>query len=923
MKRASRTTSAMLVASAALVAVFLLPTVAAAPHGTTPGWPATSREVAEYGPVARAGMVGLSSISVTPTFTTLTVGENVTFSAVPTCTGGPCPAGIAFNWSLNGDLGTLGYSPTANRVIASLTSELEVPTGIAFDPSNGDLYVTNDNAYDETANSTLTVISGSTNSVVGSIPVGASPSGIAYDPENGNLYVANCGSGFVSVINASTHVTVNEIPVPLVGCTIGYKWYMNFAPVAYDGADGTILVSNYGSGSLSVINTTTESLSATINLGGEPYGLAYDPANRYVYATEFTKPLVDVLNGSTDLLLTRVPVTELPSGIAYDSANQDLYVADASLYVPNPAGDGNVSVIDGKTDTLVDTIPTQGYPWTVAYDSGNGDLYETDSNTTVMKVISGGTDKVIGSVPIGPALQGTSTDFADLYDDENGLVYVTGINANVVSVIGGADDNATLTAGGATGSTFLFVNATWNGTTVAAGPIEITVTPSAVPVISGFTATPKSVVVENGVYLNVTAVGGTGSLSYSYSGLPLGCSSANVPSLRCAPGKVGTYTPRVFVNDTVGDSTSAEVRFAVTPSTSSGLSISAFSASPATVLSGQTSFLNVTASGGFAPLDYTYTGLPSGCTSIDNDSLPCRPAGDGNYTVRVFVNDTAGDSVTSTVLLQVYPTSSEGLQITSFVASPPDLLIGGMTTMLVSSDGGIGAVTFAYAGLPSGCVSANTASLPCTPSDVGSFSIRAYANDSVGKSANALATLQVSAPSQVALTGVSVEPSQGSVQAGTNQSLTLTASPVCSGTPKCPLSVTYTWSLNVSLGSLNPNFGSTVVFTPGAAPGEVLVVVRATLNGVSRSGEAAVTVTPAAPTNTNPTPPVTSGTSYDSDYLLFDVVLGIVLMAEVALFIRGPEKPKGSRDGAQEEEPAREGDGASIERSTSELDPDP
>ncbi|MFP3203272.1 MAG: hypothetical protein RXR43_13950, partial [Sulfolobus sp.] len=39
------------------------------------------------------------------------------------------------------------------------------------------------------------------------------PWGIAYDPSNGYLYVADCGSGTVSVINGTTNTVIATIPV--------------------------------------------------------------------------------------------------------------------------------------------------------------------------------------------------------------------------------------------------------------------------------------------------------------------------------------------------------------------------------------------------------------------------------------------------------------------------------------------------------------------------------------------------------------------------------------------------------------------------------------------------------------------------------------------------------------------------------------
>jgi len=70
-----------------------------------------------------------------------------------------------------------------------------VPYGIAFNSANNNMYVANADS------STVSVISGSTNSVIATIPTGSVPVGIAYNSNNGHIYVTNFGSNTVSVIH--------------------------------------------------------------------------------------------------------------------------------------------------------------------------------------------------------------------------------------------------------------------------------------------------------------------------------------------------------------------------------------------------------------------------------------------------------------------------------------------------------------------------------------------------------------------------------------------------------------------------------------------------------------------------------------------------------------------------------------------------
>jgi hypothetical protein len=94
------------------------------------------------------------------------------------------------------------------------------------------------------------------------------------------------------------------------------------------------------------------------------------------------------------------------------------------------------------------------------------------------------------------------------------------------------------------------------------------------PVISSFAATPSSFTLGSSTTLGVTASGGTGTLTYSYAGLPGGCTSADTPSLSCTPTATGTFAVRAYVNDSAGNSVSATTSFTVNPQSGGGGGVS-------------------------------------------------------------------------------------------------------------------------------------------------------------------------------------------------------------------------------------------------------------------------------------------------------------------------------------------------------------
>jgi YVTN family beta-propeller protein len=77
----------------------------------------------------------------------------------------------------NSRIAPVKYSPS-NTVIANISVGLW-PVAVAYDPSNGYVYVAN--AW----SNNVSVINGGTNKVIASIAVGSNPVGVAYDSSNG------------------------------------------------------------------------------------------------------------------------------------------------------------------------------------------------------------------------------------------------------------------------------------------------------------------------------------------------------------------------------------------------------------------------------------------------------------------------------------------------------------------------------------------------------------------------------------------------------------------------------------------------------------------------------------------------------------------------------------------------------------------
>ncbi|MCI4350157.1 MAG: hypothetical protein L3K15_01400 [Thermoplasmata archaeon] len=85
------------------------------------------------------------------------------------------------------------------------------------------------------------------------------------------------------------------------------------------------------------------------------------------------------------------------------------------------------------------------------------------------------------------------------------------------------------------------------------------------PTVTSFAASPAPVVAGTSTTLTTVVAGGTGALTFLYTGLPLGCASVNSSSVVCRPTVTGSYSITVNVTDQLGSSVQATTTLVVTP----------------------------------------------------------------------------------------------------------------------------------------------------------------------------------------------------------------------------------------------------------------------------------------------------------------------------------------------------------------------
>src|SRR5439155_760787 len=227
---------------------------------------------------------------------------------------------------------------------------------------NGNIYVSNDGS------SSVSVISGTTNSVIATVPVGTSPLGVAYG--NGNIYVSNYDSSSVSVISSTTNSVIATVPVGT-----------NPLGVAY--GIGNVYVANYGSSSVSVISSTTNSVSSTISVGPNPSWIAFDPNNGYAYVSFLYGGSVSVINAVIQPSVT--PAVTHPPSIYITSHSNGAIINTNTATISGTASSSTIKkvkeiIVDGVANEEISTNTWSFLTNPLTYGTHTMTATVTDSN---------------------------------------------------------------------------------------------------------------------------------------------------------------------------------------------------------------------------------------------------------------------------------------------------------------------------------------------------------------------------------------------------------------------------------------------------------------------------------------------------------------------------------------------------------------
>ena len=150
------------------------------------------------------------------------------------------------------------------------------------------------------------------------------------------------------------------------------------------------------SGTVSVIDTTTDTVVATIPVGIFPSGVAITPDGARVYVTNIFNS-ISVIDAATNSVVVTIPSGQFPTGIAITPDGTRAYVVNQ--FVTNE-GNNTISVIDTVTNVIVATISVGLGPSEIAITPDGTRAYVPDQQDSIISVIDTATNTVATTIPV-------------------------------------------------------------------------------------------------------------------------------------------------------------------------------------------------------------------------------------------------------------------------------------------------------------------------------------------------------------------------------------------------------------------------------------------------------------------------------------------------------------------------------------------
>jgi YVTN family beta-propeller protein len=217
-------------------------------------------------------------------------------------------------------------------------------------------------------------------------------------------YVGNFADNTVSVLDTASDKIVATIPV---------AQGPHGMAMSRDGR--TVFVTGDGSSSMSVIDTATDKVVKTVEVGKSPNGLALTPDGKQLLVTVYGEDKIDFIDPATQAITGTVAVPK-PHTVSISPDGKLAYITSQE------PGHFALCVVDIASRTLARTLPLPKTPRDAEFGHDGKAFYFTEAGVSALQMLDPATDKIVAEIPTG-----VSPHFVSLFHNNPlGLAVVQG-----------------------------------------------------------------------------------------------------------------------------------------------------------------------------------------------------------------------------------------------------------------------------------------------------------------------------------------------------------------------------------------------------------------------------------------------------------------------------------------------------------------
>ena len=214
------------------------------------------------------------------------------------------------------------------------------------------------------------------------IPVGETPKGVKIHPHENMAFVANENSGTISVIDVTSFTVTKEIEVGKIPHNI-----------RFDSKGDTAYITLQGEDKIAIIDVKNLEMIDSILVEKMPHNLDLSPDDKYLYTANIGTSDIAVINLDNKEIIKRISVSTGHHGLDVANDGKRIYVSGI--------GSDKISVIDAESLEIVEQIDVGQGPHGIRANEDGSRVYVGVTTTNEIQVIDSKTFETINTIHTG------------------------------------------------------------------------------------------------------------------------------------------------------------------------------------------------------------------------------------------------------------------------------------------------------------------------------------------------------------------------------------------------------------------------------------------------------------------------------------------------------------------------------------------